>query len=684
MDATDEVRRLEALIAEHAARYHRDDAPVISDAEYDALVAEHNSLLADHPQLARPGSPAQAVGAAPSSRFAPVRHARPLLSLDNAFSAEDAGEFLARVRRFLRLADDEPVTVRAETKIDGLSLSLRYEDGLLVRAATRGDGETGEDVTANARTVADVPHKLTDGPKVLEVRGEVYIEKAAFAAVNADLATRGERTMANPRNGAAGSLRQIDPGVTASRPLRFFAHGWGEVSEPLGATQTDAMLRLSALGFPVTPGVFCADLHAMLGFYAATEAARGALAFDIDGVVYKIDRLDWQERLGLQARSPRWAVAHKFPAEQATTELLAIDIQVGRTGQLTPVARLAPVTVGGVVVVNATLHNEDEIARLDVRVGDSVRLQRAGDVIPQVLGWAGDPGLHASRPAYAFPAVCPRCDSLAEREAGEVARRCTGGLICPAQRLERLRHFVGRPAFDIEGLGTRTVAEFLDAGWLDRPGDIFRLHHRREAILAQEGWQVRSVDNLLTAIEARREIGFDRFLFALGIRHVGAVVARDLARAFGDWPSFAARMGELVALWHSGARGAVLATQIAVGGVGPEIADALADFFAEPRNADLVADLLSEVTVLPVEAAALASPIAGKVVVFTGALSVSRDEARAQAEALGARVAGSVSARTDYLIVGEDAGSKRAKAEALAVTVLDEAGWRALVAGDRA
>ena len=683
-EPADEYAELQARIADAARAYHADDAPVMSDAEYDALIARATALETADPALARRDAPSRKVGAAPSQRFASAPHARPMLSLDNAFDVDEAREFVARVRRFLRLRDDEAVMLRAEQKIDGLSLSLRYEAGRLTRALTRGDGETGEDVTTNARTVDDIPQTLTGAPAVLEVRGEVYMRKAEFAAVNARLAEAGERTMANPRNGAAGSLRQIDPAVTAARPLKFFAHGWGELSEPLGGTQSAAMARLASLGFPVTPGETCADPDAALAFHAVTEAARSTLPYDIDGVVYKVDRRDWRERLGTQARSPRWAVAHKFPAEQATTELLAIDIQVGRTGQLTPVARLAPVTVGGVVVINATLHNEDEIARKDVRVGDTVLMQRAGDVIPQVLRWTGDPTTHEARRAYVFPETCPVCGSLAEREAGEVARRCTGGLICPAQRVERLRHFVSRHAYDIEGLGARTVAEFEADGLIAAPADIFRLHQRRDEILGRDGWQAKSADNLLAAIEARRAIGCDRFLFALGIRHVGEVVARDIARAFGDWPAFEARMADAVALWRSDAelpppkRAQALAALLAVSGVGPEIAEALTDFFAEPHNRAVVDDLLDQVRVEPVARPAAASPVSGKTVVFTGALTVSRDEARARAEALGARVAGSVSARTDYLVAGADAGSKRAKAEAIGVTVLDEAGWLAL------
>jgi len=693
-DPAAELAALAAQIAEHAARYHRDDAPTISDADYDALVRRNAELEAAYPELVRADSPSRIVGAAPRAGFGKVVHSRPMLSLDNAFDDADAAEFAVRVRRFLRLGDDDPLVLTAEPKIDGLSLSLVYHDGVLMTAATRGDGATGEDVTANVAAIADIPQRLPPGaPVTLEVRGEVYMAKADFIALNAAQAAAGSRTFANPRNAAAGSLRQLDVTVTRARPLRFLAHGWGEASALPADTQSGVMAAFAAWGFPVIDRLaVCATLADALAVYRAVEADRAVLPFDIDGVVYKVDRLDLQARLGQVARSPRWALAHKFPAERATTRLLAIDIQVGRTGQLTPVARLEPVGVGGVIVTNATLHNEDEIARKDVRVGDTVMIQRAGDVIPQVLGPVVGDGQRG--PAFEFPTTCPACGSLAVRDAGEVARRCTGGLICPAQRVERLRHFVGRRAFDIDGLGAERIELFVAEGLIATPADIFRLRDHRAALVARKGFDAPSVDKLLAAIDARRHVGLDRFVFALGMRHVGEVTARDLARAFATWPVFAERIAALEAL-----RGAAipaigesddrfrrrvaadLAGIVAVGGVGPEIAAALADFFAEAHNRTLVNDLLREVTVDPVAAATVASTVSGKTVVFTGTLeAMSRDEARAQAERLGARVAASVSARTDLVVAGPGAGSKAAKAAALGIEVIDEAGWQAIVA----
>jgi len=706
-----ELAALAAEIAAHAQAYHAEDAPTISDADYDALVRRHTALEAAFPELAHANSPAVRVGAPPDARFAKVAHAAPMLSLDNAFSAQEAHEFVARVRRYLALPPETPVDLTVEPKIDGLSASLTYEQGRLVRGATRGDGTMGEDITLNLRTIADIPAQLNgkDWPTSIEVRGEVYMTRADFAALNAALAAAGERTLANPRNGAAGSLRQLDVSITASRPLRFLAHGWAAASAPIATTQHEAMAKLAAWGFPVAEITLAQTEADALARYEAIERARPDLAFDIDGVVYKVDRLDWQARLGQQAKAPRWALAHKFAAERATTRLTAIDIQVGRTGALTPVARLEPVSVGGVVVTNATLHNEDEIARLDVRVGDLVEVQRAGDVIPQVLGWTGNPAEHLAREPFVPRARCPQCDSEATRGDGEIVRRCTGGLVCPAQAVERLRHFVSRRAMDIDGLGAKTIEEFHGEGWLATPADIFRLHVHGTDILAREGWQAKSFANLLAAIDARRAPPLERFVFALGIRHVGEVTAKDLARAFATFAAFqtacdaAATSSALRAPSPEGEEGEegkgggqsptegdrpgtlpspandALAHLTQIEGIGPVVAAALAAFFHEPHNRAVVADLLRELTPAPYVAETRASPVTGKTVVFTGTLEgLSRDEAKAQAEALGARVAASVSARTDLVVAGADAGSKLAKAAALGVEVIDAAAWASL------
>ena len=672
--AAGELARLAALIARHAAAYHRDDAPTISDADYDALVRRNAVIEAAFPNLTRADSPSILVGSAPAAGFAKVVHSRPMLSLDNVFSNDEAREFVARVRRFLGLGDDAPVALLAEAKIDGLSASLRYEGGVLVTAATRGDGAVGENVTVNIAHVSGLPMRLPPGaPDIVEVRGEVYMRRDAFLALNVRQAATGGKVFANPRNAAAGSLRQLDAGITASRPLAFMAHGWGDIGGDLPESHAAVMEMLAGWGFDIgDQRARCADIDAALAFTRAIEAARADLPFDIDGVVYKVDRRDWQARLGQVARSPRWATAHKFAAEQAETKLLAIDIQVGRTGAMTPVARLAPVTVGGVVVTNATLHNADEIARLDVRVGDRVRVQRAGDVIPQVL--AVVPGGTTRGAPFVFPATCPVCGAHAVREAGEVATRCTGGLTCAAQRNERLRHFVSRLAFDIEGLGSERIEMFAAAGLIATPGDIFRLANHRATILAWKGFKPVSVDKLLAAIEARRSVGLDRFLFALGIRHVGEVTARDLARAFGS--AGAVRDAALAAADDTEARGALTD----IGGIGPIVAATLIDFFAEPHNQASVADLLAQVTPTAL-AATRTTALTGQTLVFTGSLAtLTRDEARAQAEALGAKVAGSVSARTDLVIAGADAGAKRVKAKALGVRVIDEAEWRAIIA----
>jgi DNA ligase (NAD+) len=675
-EARQRLAWLAAEIARHNALYHAEDSPEISDAAYDALVRENTALEAAFPHLVRPDSPSKTVGAAvAASPLSKVAHARPMLSLDNAFADEDVAEFVARVRRFLNLPDDAELALTAEPKIDGLSCSLRYEQRALVLAATRGDGTVGEDVTANVRTIADIPDRLSgDSPDVFEIRGEIYMAKADFVALNARLLAEAEdpakaRQFANPRNAAAGSLRQKDAGVTASRPLRFLAHGWGEASALPGETQFDVIKAIQGWGIPVDPRfVRAATVDAALDQYRAIEAQRADLPFDIDGVVYKVDRLDWQARLGFVAKAPRWAIAHKFPAERAETTLEAIDIQVGRTGKLTPVGRLKPVTVGGVVVSNVTLHNRDEIARLGVRPGDRVVVQRAGDVIPQIVE---NLTREVEREAYAFPGHCPECQSEAAAEEGEVDVRCTGGLICPAQRVERLKHFVSRAAMDIEGLGEKTIVEFFELGWLRSPADIFRLSAHREALLGRDGWKEKSVDNLFAAIEAKRAADPVRLLFGLGIRHVGAVTAKDLLRAFGTV--------ERIRAVATGEDGSEELTQ--VDGVGPVVAEALTEFFHEPHNVAVWDDLLSVTAPQPFVSNVRASAVTGKTVVFTGSLeTMSRDEAKAQAEALGAKTAGSVSAKTDLVVAGPGAGSKLKKAQELGIEVIDEAGWAAIVA----
>lgn len=701
-DAANELMRLARTIAYHSKRYHAEDAPEISDADYDALVRRNNELEAAFPHLIRPDSPNNAVGAAVgASPLAKVTHAQRMMSLDNAFSGEDVAEFLARVRRFLNLPEDAAVALTAEDKIDGLSCSLRYERGRLVQAATRGDGSVGEDVTPNVATISDIPQQLAgDVPDVFEIRGEVYMAKGDFAALNARLLAEAEdpekaRQFANPRNAAAGSLRQKDASVTASRPLRFLAHGWGEVSDVPAATQYEMMKRIESWGVPVSPllGRF-ESVADVLAHYATIEAERAELPYDIDGVVYKVDRLDWQGRLGFVAKAPRWAIAHKFPAERAQTTLEAIDIQVGRTGKLTPVGRLVPVTVGGVVVSNVTLHNRDEIGRLGVRPGDRVVIQRAGDVIPQVVE---NLTREEERAAYIFPDHCPVCGSEAVAEEGEVDVRCTGGLICNAQKFERLRHFVSRGALDIEGLGEKSIQEFLDLGWLDKgPADIFRLKNHRDALLTREGWKEKSVDNLFAAIEAKRSPDAARLLFGLGIRHVGAVTARDLLKGLGDIARLPDKAAELHGWLEANPQGesesdgkygtrkleaikAIL--EVRADGIGPAVAEALGDFFHEPHNRELWDDLLSEVSPPPYIVETRESEVSGMTVVFTGKLeTMSRDEAKAQAEALGAKAAGSVSAKTDLVVAGPGAGSKLKQAAALGVRVIDEADWAAIVA----
>jgi DNA ligase (NAD+) len=698
-DAANRLMRLAKEIARHNRLYHDRDAPEISDAEFDALVRENAELEARFPHLIRADSPSRQVGAAPSSALAKVAHARPMLSLENAFSADEVREFVGRVRRFLSLPADEPVALTAEPKIDGLSCSLRYERGALVLAATRGDGSIGEDVTANVRTIGDIHQQLTGAPEILEVRGEVYMSKADFAALNARLLAEADdpdkaRQFANPRNAAAGSLRQKDAGVTAARPLRFYAHGWGEVSALPADTQLGVMQAIAAWGLPIAQDIGrFDDLDGLLGHYRAIEAKRADLPFDIDGVVYKVDRLDWQQRLGFVARAPRWAIAHKFPAEKAETELVAIDIQVGRTGKLTPVARLKPVSVGGVTVTNATLHNKDEIDRLGVRVGDRVLIQRAGDVIPQVLrNLTPD----VDRPPYVFPDRCPQCDSEAVREEGEVDIRCTGGLICPAQRVERLRHFVSRHALDIEGLGITHIESFFRDGLLQSPADIFKL--TREKLLSRERWAEISAQNLIAAIDAKRKPPLDRFLYALGIRHVGEVTARDLARRYRSWDSFIGMIDSALAIRGEmkpvigeeerkffQRRNKAVVEAVATPNIGPEVANAILDFFEEPHNREVVSDILAaDVEIQDVVHEVRESPVTGKTIVFTGSLEqLSRDEAKAQAESLGAKVAGSVSAKTDLVVAGPGAGSKLKKASDLGIEVIDEAAWLEIVRAAR-
>ncbi|MEH6790716.1 MAG: NAD-dependent DNA ligase LigA [Parasphingorhabdus sp.] len=717
-DAANELMRLARKIAKHNRLYHAEDSPEISDADYDALVRRNNELEAAFPHLVRDDSPNRLVGAAvAASPLSKVKHEQRMMSLDNGFADEDIAEWLARVRRFLNLEEGAPVAVTAEDKIDGLSCSLRYEKGELVLAATRGDGQVGEDVTANVRKIGDVPERLyprvggdpsPDGaaearagdrllpsqehtsppiPDLFEIRGEVYMAKADFAGLNerlmdegrADAAAKGMefdpekiRQFANPRNAAAGSLRQKDAQITAKRPLKFWAHGWGVHSDLPGETAFDVMKAIESWGVPVSPLVRRMEsLEEMLAHYRHIEAERAEMPYDIDGVVYKVDRLDWQQRLGFVAKAPRWAIAHKFPAEQAQTTLESIDIQVGRTGKLTPVGRLTPVTVGGVVVSNVTLHNRDEIGRLGVRPGDRVVIQRAGDVIPQVVD---NLTRDEQREPYHFPDHCPECGSEAVAEEGEVDVRCTGGLICPAQRFQRLAHFVSRAALDIDGLGEKSIAEFIAAGWLESPADIFRLHEHRTEILAREGWQEKSVDNLLAAVEKKRKPDAARLLFGLGIRHIGTVTARDLLKNFRTLPRLA-EVGQ-AARDEEAARDEITS----IDGVGPTVAQALADFFHEPHNREVWDDLLGEVSPPDYIVETRESAVSGKTIVFTGKLeTMSRDEAKAQAEALGAKASGSVSSKTDLLVAGPGAGSKAKKAAELGIEVIDEAAWAEIV-----
>ena len=689
-EAAAELAHLAAEIAKHDRLYYQSDAPEISDADYDALRQRNDAIEARFPALARTDSPSLRVGAPASETFAKVRHRVPMLSLGNAFDDDEVAEFAARVRRFLSFKPDETLAFTAEPKIDGLSISIRYEEGRFVEAATRGDGAEGENVTANVRTIREIPATLKGGniPAVAEIRGEIYMSHADFAALNAAQAEAGGKVFANPRNAAAGSLRQLDSSITASRPLRFFAYAWGEMSDMPADTQKGMVEAFARWGLPVNPLMqLCESADELKAFYADIAERRASLGYDIDGVVYKVNRLDLQARLGFVSRSPRWAIAHKFPAQQAVTQLRDIEIQVGRTGALTPVAKLEPVTVGGVVVSNATLHNEDEIARKDIRIGDTVVVQRAGDVIPQVVRVLVEKRPAGAEP-YQFPKTCPICGSHAVREADEspgaggVVRRCTGGLICPAQAKERLRHFVSRLAFDIEGLGEEKIALFFDEGLIRRPADIFTLEARdRESenpLAKRKGFGAKSVENLFRAIDARREMPLDRVIFALGIRYVGETTAKDLARAYQTWEAFRAAVEAAVA---GGKESEAYADIDAIEGIGETVVDALVDFFSEPHNVEAVDDLLAHVRVTPfVRQAAVDSPVSGKTVVFTGKLErMGRSEAKAQAERLGAKVSGSVSAKTDYLVAGADAGSKLKNAQALGVTVLTEDEWLDLI-----
>lgn len=672
-DAAAELEYLAQEIARHDLAYHRNDAPTISDGDYDAMRRRNDAIEARFPHLIRGDSPSKRVGASVREGFAKITHARPMLSLGNAFSDDDAREFPDRVRRFLNLADDAPLEIMAEPKIDGLSLAVRYENGALKYAVTRGDGSVGEDVTRNVLMIADIPKSLpAPAPAVVEIRGEVYMTKSDFRELNARQEAVGDKVFANPRNAAAGSLRQLDPTVTSARPLRFFGYAWGEVSESPGATLWEARERIGNWGFALNEPVrVCGSAAELLAYYGELTALRPELAYDIDGIVYKVNRLDWQERLGFVSRAPRWAIAHKFPAERAETRLQRITIQVGRTGALTPVANLEPVTVGGVVVSRATLHNEDEIRRKDVREGDWVVVQRAGDVIPQVVEAVVRKRPAGSRP-YDFPDACPECGRPALRAEGEAVRRCAGGLVCPAQAVERLKHFVSRDAFDIEGLGGAHIETFWDDGLVAAPADIFRLAERREDLVGREGWGAKSFDNLTEALRRKSKIDMPRFIFALGIRQVGQATARLMAKQYGNMNAWASAM-EAAGDPDSEA----YAELIGIDGIGAGAAEEIIGFFAESGNRRILEDLYAYVEAEPFEVAdAGGSPVAGKTVVFTGKLeTVGRSEAKARAEELGAKVAGSVSKKTDLVIAGPGAGSKLRKAEELGVSVISEEDW---------
>jgi DNA ligase (NAD+) len=682
-----ELKRLAAEIAAHDKRYYQEDAPTVSDAEYDALRQRDAAIEARFPALIRADSPSRRIGAAPAAKFAKVRHAVPMLSLDNAFAEQDVRDFVGRIRRFLRLREGDEIAFSAEPKIDGLSISLRYENGKLVTGATRGDGSEGEDVTANVKTLKDIPHRLEgrDVPEVCEVRGEVYMTKSGFLGLNRRQSEIGGQVFVNPRNSAAGSLRQKDPSITASRPLGFFAYAWGAMSKMPADTQSGMVHWFRSCGFKTNPlAKMCRSVEELLEFHHEIEAERGKLDYDIDGVVYKVDRLDWQDRLGFVSRNPRWAIAHKFPAEKAMTVVKDIEIQVGRTGALTPVAKLEPVTVGGVVVQNATLHNADEIARLGVRIGDTVRIQRAGDVIPQVLGVVEEQP-RGPEP-FEFPKKCP-CDlktevvrdKTATGEEGAVAR-CSGEFACPFQAVEHLKHFVSRRAFDIEGLGEKQIELFYEREWIKEPADIFTLEARNKENRLQEveGFGEVSVRNLFGAIAARREILLERFIYALGIRHVGETTAVALARGYGTWAAFHEACLKLV-----GGDEEAKQEMDALDQIGDTVIESLRDYFGEAHNLRRVERLAMQVRIREAEKPRTDSPVVGKTVVFTGSLEkMTRDEAKAMAERLGAKVAGSVSKKTDYLVAGPGAGSKLDKAREAGVNVLTEDEWFALV-GER-
>jgi DNA ligase (NAD+) len=676
VQAAGEHARLVAEALEHNRLYYQEDAPSVSDAEYDALLRSLQDIEAQFPELVTPDSPTQQVGAAPSSGFAKVRHTVPMLSLANAFDDDDVTEFVARVRRFLNPPEDEPVVLVAEPKIDGLSVSLRYENSVFVRGATRGDGTEGEDITANLRTTANIPAQLPDDtPETLEVRGEVYMPKSEFVALNARQKAAGEKIFANPRNAAAGSLRQLDPTVTASRTLSMFAYAWGDISEDPVGTHWSFLERLREWGFSVNPLIqHCDGVEEALAAYKQIADTRPDLDYDIDGVVYKVNSLSWQARLGFVSRAPRWAIAHKFPAEQAITVLRDIDIQVGRTGALTPVARLDPVTVGGVVVSNATLHNEDEIARKDVRAGDTVVVQRAGDVIPQVVKVVLDKRPKDAK-AYEFPDHCPVCQSEAVCGDGEAVRRCTGGLICPAQAVERLKHFVSRNAFNIEGLGAKHIVAFWEDGLVKEPADIFNIDPT--VIAEREGWGEQSAKNLIDAIADRKTITVDRFIYALGIRRIGQETARLLAKSYSTLAAWRTAMA--AAQDHNSMQYQEL---ISIDGIGKLVAADILSFLHEPHNQHVLDDLDAALDIEAFEQPASDSPIAGKTVVFTGTLEqMSRPEAKARAEALGAKVSGSVSKKTDLVVAGLGTGSKGKKAAEFDIETIDEQAWLELIDG---
>jgi len=691
--ATEELARLSEILAKANADYYAKDAPTLDDATYDEIKRRNAAIESRFPQLKRGDSPSHKVGAAPSEGFGKIKHAQAMLSLGNAFTDEDVAEFDTRIRKFLGIKESSTLVYTAEPKIDGLSLSLRYENGILIQAATRGDGEVGENVLENAKTIADIPHQINNAPSIFEVRGEVYMSTEDFASLNArQLAAKG-KTFANPRNAAAGSLRQLDPSITKSRPLRFFAYAWGEISASFATSQFEAIQSLARFGFQTNPlTVLCTTLDQLIAQYRKIEEMRATLGYDIDGVVYKVDDLDLQKRLGFRSTTPRWAIAHKFPAELAWTRLNDIEIQVGRTGALSPVARLAPVTVGGVVVSNATLHNEDYIQGRDsngseiregrdIRIGDWVQIYRAGDVIPKIK----DVDLSKRDPAaqpYKFPETCPECGSSAIREEGDAVRRCIGGLICPAQAVERLKHFVSRGAFDIEGLGAKQIEQFYADGWIATPADIFTLRerfgHGLQQLKNREGWGEKSAEKLFQAIDDKRKIPFRRVLFALGIRHVGDASAGLIATHYGTWAAMEAALTSAEI-----GKGAIWDDLLGVDGVGTIMATSLISAFQNDSERSAIDRLVAALDIEDaVTVAATDSPVAGKTIVFTGTLTkMSRAEAKARAESLGAKVAGSVSAKTDILVAGPGAGSKATKAESLGVLTIDEDGWLALIEG---